>query len=73
VSAFEHLPPGILRIKGLVRFSHNRDAEVCQYVGGRLDFSRHDSRFDGPGFVIVIGKEINPETLPGLLRRSGSE
>jgi len=70
VSAFEHLPPGILRIKGLLRFNHDGDAEVCQYVGGRLDFSRHDSRFDGPGFVVVIGKNINPETLPELFKDS---
>jgi G3E family GTPase len=67
VAALEALPPEILRLKGLVRFNPGQDAQVCQYVGGRVDFSRYDGRYDGSGFVVVIGKHLNPGTLPSVL------
>lgn len=66
-AVFHNLPPEILRIKGIVHFSDSGTAEVCQYVGGRVDFSRYAGPDQQAGFVIVIGKNINPDKLPGVL------
>lgn len=67
VAALDALPPGILRVKGLVRFSDAHDVEVCQYVGGRIDFSKHDSPYPDTGFVVIIGKHLNALVLPKIL------
>jgi G3E family GTPase len=72
VAALDALPAGILRVKGLLQFSDTAEIEVCQYVGGRIDFSKHDSPYHDTAFVVVIGKHLNPEKLPGILSYNSS-
>jgi len=67
VAALKGLPPDILRVKGIVRFNDAAEAEICQYVGGRLDLSRHTGPYDEAGFLIVIGRDIHNQPLPGVL------
>ena len=67
MAALNELPTDILRVKGIIRFDDMDDAHVCQYVGGRLDLSRHTTPTQAPGFVIVIGRNIHSQKLPGVL------
>ncbi|WP_300668020.1 GTP-binding protein [Desulfoluna sp.] len=67
LTAIKELPPDILRVKGIVRFTDAEAVEVCQYVGGRIDLSRHTGPYDKEGFLIVIGRDIHNQPLPGVL------
>ena len=67
LATLKELPPEILRVKGILRFDDTEEAEICQYVGGRLDLSRHAGPFDKTGFLIVIGRDIHNQQLPGVL------
>ncbi|NDV18461.1 GTP-binding protein [Pseudodesulfovibrio sp. JC047] len=63
------LPKEIFRLKGIVHIAESMEHEVVQYVSGRYELSRLDNNFDGDGFLVAIGKNMDLSMLEQLERR----
>ncbi len=63
VQHIETVPPGVFRIKGVVRFSGDDQPWVIQYVGKRYTIERYTSRDTVDSFITIIGKNLDEEIL----------
>ena len=62
------MPDGVFRVKGVVWLDGRPRPQVVQMVAGRHEISDHPGRVDddSPGYLVCIGRELEPEALQRL-------
>ncbi|MCG8509771.1 MAG: GTP-binding protein [Rhodospirillales bacterium] len=58
LAAMEQLPPGVLRVKGVVELSGEAEPRLCQYVPGMCRLTPAGSVDTGERFLVFIGEDI---------------
>lgn len=62
-SKIHSLPPFVFRAKGVVRFEHDSNPCIVQYVNGRYDLEECSNERFRDRFLVFIGKGVKEETF----------
>ncbi len=64
----DRVPETVYRLKGVVRITGMKQAQLLQYVSGRYELTHHHGSGMEPNTLVFIGRDMNREELESLLR-----